>query len=225
MGAMKSVKAKQELVVPDEVVPRAKAGRLEASALAKVQEAKQLKVTNAASYEDAAAFCLGLKEGEKAIEELYADPVKKAHELHKALTGARKKLLEPLQEARSIVQGKMGTWSLEQQRKAQEEAQREAEEQRKLELKQAKKEGDRELVKELQAAPVVAAPVVNAVPKVEGVVTRKVWRYEVVKESEIPRQFMEPNLAKIKEHVLTWGEEKPIPGVRVWEEVQNYVRS
>lgn len=51
-----------------------------------------------------------------------------------------------------------------------------------------------------------------------GVQYREAWRFEVVDESVIPREFMSPDTAKIGATVRLLKDKTDIPGVRVWSE-------
>jgi hypothetical protein len=207
-----------------EVIDAKKRSRVEKQALAKLEEAKKIKVKNDATYKDAADFALSIKSHETAVAELFDDHVKRAHELHKGLTSARKAILDPLAEARRLVQSEMGKYGLEQRRLALEQAERDAKAQREAEIKQAQKDGDKKELRELKAAPIVPLPVAVATPKVQGVVNREVWRYEIIDQAKIPARFWVLDAVALQREVTATKGETSIPGIRVFKEAQTQIR-
>ena len=71
-------------------------------------------------------------------------------------------------------------------------------------------------------------PVTTAAPppvKIRGVSTRKVWRWEIENEAEIPREYLCADRERITARVKTFGAESGIPGIRVWIEEEVSSRS
>lgn len=206
-----------------------KVSRIEKNAIARRDEAKALKVNSVASYNAAAEFALTLKEAEKSVGELYDEHCKKAHDLHKGLTSARKKLLDPIVEARKIVESLMSAWDKEQRRIATEKAQKEAEATRAEEIKAAAKLKDKELVKELKAAPVVVDPVMisSKTPVVRGVVSKTVikWRLKIAGDiNKVPRKFLCVDERLVNDYVKAHGLETDIEGIEVYSDTQTQIR-
>lgn len=194
-----------------------KTSRMEKANQERLVTANEYKVEDADGYALAAAFALQLKEAERTVGDLFDEHVKKAHELHKGLTGSRKKLLDPLIEARRIVERKMSNWTLEQQRIEREKAEKE----RQKEIKQAVKVGDKELVKDLKEQELEIAPVA---PKVTGIVTKTVTKFRIVNELKVPRTFLCVDESKIKAHIDKHGSSAQIEGVEIYEDVQTQIR-
>lgn len=71
-----------------------------------------------------------------------------------------------------------------------------------------------------QAARVQTPTVVAATPKASGIAYRDVYKWQVIDESLLPREFMSPDLAKIRQRVELSKGECEIPGVKVWTEKQ-----
>lgn len=74
---------------------------------------------------------------------------------------------------------------------------------------------------ETQAATVVAPIIQREPPKVVGLATREVWRFEIVDASKINAAFLMPDEQKIRKQVAALkGDAAAIigPGVRIWSE-------
>lgn len=71
---------------------------------------------------------------------------------------------------------------------------------------------------ESRADDTMAAPVASMAPKVKGVSTRKVWRFEITDKSLVPEQYKTIDEKKIGGVVKALKEDADIPGVRVYSE-------
>ena len=118
----------------------------------------------------------------------------------------------------------------ELRKQAEEQAQKDAEERRLTEAVAAEAAGDAAKAEELLEAPVVAEPVVEPVtpfipvlsaPKVEGagaMVT--VWKFEIVDQALIPREYLSVNESAIGKVVQALKGGANIPGVRVYSTLE-----
>jgi hypothetical protein len=59
----------------------------------------------------------------------------------------------------------------------------------------------------------------------QGLQLRAVFRCRVVNPAMLPREFLMPDEAKIREHVARYGKQHPIPGVEVSEDTQVIARA
>ena len=64
----------------------------------------------------------------------------------------------------------------------------------------------------------VAPVVASKVEAVAGVSVKKVWKYEIVDEKLIPREYLIPDTVKIGKMVRAGGDTLQIPGVRIYAE-------
>ena len=168
--------------------------------------------------------------------------IEKAYELHRHLTSQEKRLLAPLQEAEKAIKTKVGNFLAAEEAKRQEEQRKvtaiaEAAERKRKEALEAQAKAHEaagrtekaEERRQLAAETFVPAPIIESkVQKQEGVAAVQTWKFEVVDEMLIPREYLvvdEPGIGKIvrafknKEKV-----EKMIPGIRVWAETDVRVR-
>jgi len=58
----------------------------------------------------------------------------------------------------------------------------------------------------------------NSFPEADGIQYRSVWKYEITDASQIPREFLSPDLKLIGAHVTHRKGAAVIPGVRVYED-------
>lgn len=87
-------------------------------------------------------------------------------------------------------------------------------------VKVEEKSADKIETLQLREAMVVAPVVEREAPKVAGVSTREVWRFEVLDAAQVPRQYLAVDEAKIRKVVQALKADAQIPGVRVWSERQ-----
>lgn len=169
----------------------------------------------------------------KEVDERFDKPIKDAHATHKSILALKKDITTPLIQSEAIYKRKMGDYRMEQEHKAREEADRlrkiEQEKAEAAKIEQAAKlesEGHNEEAQRVIESPVIVqAPIVRVPPKVEGVSTRKVWKYRIVDEIMIPRQFMEPDLKAIGSFARSMGAKAKIEGVEFYEDTSVAVRA
>lgn len=73
---------------------------------------------------------------------------------------------------------------------------------------------------QLREAQVVAPVIQREPPKVSGVATREVWKFEITDPTQVPRQFLMVDESKIRRVVQAMKGDASIPGVRVYAERQ-----
>ena len=210
---------------------------LESKALAWPDQARALKVVDTATYTEAGEMLRGIKALRNEIAESCDPVISAAHKAHKVAVEQKKTLEAPLVTAETVLKGAMGRYVESEQRKAREEAARLAAEQRRIDEERRLAEAvDLEAAGEMEAAaklieePVVSLPppvVRSAVPKLAGVSTRDVWRFEVtdlaalvkaVAEGRASIGLLAANETAIGGMVRSLKGAAAIPGVRVWEE-------
>jgi len=72
----------------------------------------------------------------------------------------------------------------------------------------------------LRAATTVAPVIVRDTPKVAGVSTREVWKFEITDAAQIPREYLVVDEARIRKVVQALKGDAKISGVRVYPERQ-----
>jgi hypothetical protein len=99
----------------------------------------------------------------------------------------------------------------------------EAEKARAEQAKAAKLAEERRL--QAEEVRVVAPVLAPTVEKTSGISGRKNWKFEIVDEALIPRKYLQPNLVQIGKEVRAVGENLSIPGVRIYEDEKETVRT
>jgi vacuolar-type H+-ATPase subunit H len=168
------------------------------------------------------------------IEATFDPQITQAHNLHRSLLAEKKKFTDPLTLAERVVKMAVGRFYDEQDRRreaAEKERRRiEAEALAKakaLEDKaaKAKTEVEREkildqAVEVLQVADQKGGDITAAAvaPKAQGLTITDNWKFEVINESEIPREYLMPDLVKIGRVVKALKGSAQIAGVRTYSE-------
>ena len=136
-----------------------------------------------------------------------------------------KKPIEILEQIKRNISLCMSAFQSEQQRKARAEEERLRKlaevEARELERRAGKVKSEEKREQLLQQAeetknitPVVAVEV----PKVQGVATRTNWKYEIINEKLIPRNFLKVDEVKLGQVVRATKGTLQIPGVKIYSE-------
>ena len=189
--------------------------------------ANSLKVETSEHYTAAGAMYTNLHQLEKDIHERTDPVVKAAHEAHKEAKALQNGLLQPVSEAKKSVKQKMLTYESEQEKirrdeeaRLQEIARQEAEENTLRAAEAAEAAGDSEVAEAIISEPVMAAPVVlpKSTPKVDGFVSRTVWKFRIVNEALVPNEYKMIDEKKLGGVVRSMKNGINIPGVEIYSE-------
>jgi len=194
-----------------------------------VSQAQQMTVASVEDYEMAGAFLQLIAKRRKQIEEVFDPIVAKAHAAWKEACNQRTKLLDPLEEAKKCVNEKLRVFDAEQDRRRRQEEARLSEEAKKKRDEDALKEaqaleasGEKELADVvMQMASEAPAPVVvlpSSTPKMSEMQARFNWKFRIVNESLIPREFLSPDEKKIGAVVRSLKAMAKIPGIEIYSE-------
>lgn len=150
-------------------------------------------------------------------------------ELTKPLDDVKDKIMDKyrpavtaLESACRLLDGAITKYLDDQEQKRQEQQRKldeEAEKKRKAaEIKAAEwadKGNDKKAEEWAEKAETTIAPVVAAAPKINGIITRDDWDFEIVNSTIVPRQFMIPDEKAIRVYVKATKGKSPIEGVRI----------
>ena len=191
-------------------------------------KANSFTITTDDQYVEAMSFAKFIKESIKKVEKAFDPIIKQAHKTWKAAIAQKGQYIAPREAALKILDSKGRAFRIEQekirqeeQRKAQELANKEAERQRKL-AEKAQARGDEKKAQEFTAkAEEVAAitPVIaSKVSKIEGVAIRKIWKFRIVDDRLLPREWLTPDMNKIGATVRATKGTLRIPGIEIYQE-------
>lgn len=209
------------------------AEQLEQKALSLPEQAKAVRITDSVSYSQAAELLKGIVAVRKEITEHHAPLKLKAHEAHKAICDAEKKLLEPIATAEQTIKAAIGGYDM-QQRRLQEQAEREARE--KFEAEQAEmieaaaveaesQGASAEEVKAIIEQPLIIPRLARRVEtKPAGISTSYTYSAQVVNMRELCRAIADgkaastlltPNATALNQLARAMEEQFNIPGCRI----------
>ena len=200
------------------------------------QQAHALKIVSTDDYELACTFLQLIARRKLQVGETFDPIVGKALAAHREAVAQRKKFLDPLLQAESITKGKIAAYraDVERQRRAEERklqaaAIAQAQADAAAQAEQLRTAGEPELAEiTIQEATSAPAPVVvleSSISKQEGISGRKTWKYRIVDESLIPREFLSPDPVKIGAVVRSQKALTRIPGLEVYFEDSVAVRA
>lgn len=221
---------KDETVVnslPDKIEPRMPDEKLDLRAVAMVERATAFVCASPDDYkvgDRVVSECASLVKRIKEIHDPICDATNKAH---KAATGGRKKLIDPINQASKIIDDKLGNFKMkhdrqvaEEQRLLEEEARKEQEDHALTQAAQMEKEG---LSKEVIEAVLETAndPVRVAAPLTPALTSNNSrtidWDIEIVDKVLVPWRYMNVNEAAIRAAVRAAKGDIKISGVKVIE--------
>lgn len=177
-------------------------------------------MVDAATYAEAGAMVVRLREMEQTVHR-ECDPLcESAHRAHKQAVAFRSKLLEPLAHAATALKRQMMRWEASEKERARQESLRLEQEQwaaeQELRAAEAAAAGDEQAVSEIESLPPPPPPVVIPdIPRVVGVRFRTIWEPDVVDVDLVPRQYMMPDMAKLRKVAAALKGDTNIPGVVV----------
>lgn len=201
-------------------------------------EAQMLMVRDPSSLAIATTMLLEAKAAAKEVMEKRDFFVKPLKDHVKQIEALFKPLIDTLSQADATLRSKVLEYRVVEQRKADElraEAERRAtiaaEEAARLAEKAASLTGKRAAAAQFKSdakqdeanvaalAMLAAQGPARVMPSIDGqVATRRVWRFEVEDESQVPREYLVVNESEIREAVRNGVRE--IPGVRIFSQEQ-----
>lgn len=191
-----------------------------------VDQATKLQLANTEDYEASTGFLKMLDEALTVADGLFDDNIKNWFAGHKAAVLQKKTFVLPFERAMQIVKAKRIEYrSIAEARRQQQEReirdqqaklqQQQLEEQAKT-LEQAGDKQAAEAVREYaEAAPAPIVVLPKEVPK-GGTAIRKHWKFRIIDEALIPRQYLIPDEKAIGAHGRSLEDKASIAGVEFY---------
>lgn len=186
-----------------------------------------VKITDNETYLVFTDELKNIKSRLKVIDDRLDKPREKARAAWQEWVDLIKELKKPLLEKEEFYKKEIAAYAREQERirKAEEDrlraiAQKEEEERQLAAAVAAEQSGNKEEAEAIIEAPIQAAPVIveRTVPKVAGISMRENWKFRIVDEKKIPREFLKVDEVKIGGYVRSMKSAGNIPGVEIYNE-------
>ncbi len=189
-------------------------------------------IETAQKYRDSAADLSFIKKKAKELDEARRELTVPLDESKKKIIALFKKPLDFLKAAEVSVKKAQVGWHIDQEEKRRTEEARLAkiqrEEAERLKAKAEKEaaraeslktEKGKDAAKAKAAATAAVVPTVESkVEKIPGISTRTSWKFRIVKEADIPREYMIPDEVYIGQIVRAGKGKKQIPGIEIYSE-------
>ncbi len=209
-------------------------GEVRAQALELVGQSRAIAIMDQKTYDLAVDDRGRLKSLVEQIEERFAEPIRKAHEAHKAVLALRNELRSPVEAALQERNKQLVAWTeeLEDRRRLEEErlleeARKAAEKLRQREIKVLKRKGyDEESIQAVADAPlrVASIEVGEQYQKSDAITDGVTWSCEVVdklafikwvaKNARVAHQYLEVDQAEVNRLAKSQQSLLDIPGLR-----------
>ena len=160
------------------------------------ERAGALVIDSEWAMEEAGEMLSGINALLKEADRVFDPITTAAHQAHKVAVAAKKDVIDPLKEAKRMVNGSVAAYQdrIEAARKKEEQrlqaiADKEAEEQRLRDAIELEEAGEPEAAEMVMEAPSAPAPVIKLPPqpKVKGMSTRILWKARVTNKQELVR--------------------------------------
>jgi len=170
----------------------------------------EIKVIDSESLQRAVVMIQEIKRAKEKVEEtrkFFVDPLRKQIS---EINAKFKPYIDALDAAETLIKDEIIIYKEEERLK------------RELELEKLRKQQELNYRKEVKKAekrglvpPPPPAPIEIVQPKVDGLTMKKVWDFEIIDETKIPREYLTPDLVKIRK-VIQAGV-RNIEGLRIFE--------
>jgi len=204
---------KQNSVVPAEVVALVeKSDRF-------VAQAEEFKVADAPAYQQAGNWLKQIKSKTKELDDLRKSMTKPLDDSKKAIMAFFKPPMERLSTAEvSIKRGMVAYAQIEEKKRVEAEEKLRKEQEKLLEKADIAAAAGKEKRAEKfeEKAEMMVTTVQSTVQKVAGIQFRKVWRYNIINEKLIPREYLMVDEKKLGELARTEKENANVPGVEFY---------
>lgn len=197
--------------------------------------AEEVAIADQATYDRAAELIKAIAALKKEVVAHHKDPKEKTRAAWKAVVDAEKRMLEPLAKADLVIRGKLGRWLRDQEVIRRKEEARRLEEARKREEElrintaiEAEKIGaSAETTEEIlsRQMPVTVEKTPESFTQAKGISSRKTWKWKVVDENKVPKEYWVLNEKAIGAAVKSLGGKTNIAGIEVYEDFGVSVRT
>jgi hypothetical protein len=194
---------------------------VKATAQAVLASVKEMSVTNEAEAQAATLKRNEISSVLKMVEDRRKDLVKPLDDAKKEKQAEAKGISDPLEKAKADLFAKVSKWQTEQRMIAEAAARKEREEaEARLAATMADDEATIEDVERVEAHVELAAKVVKLSKSLAPMKTRETWKFEIIDEKAVPREYLMVDTVKLGQAVRR--AENPLrelAGVNIFSEV------
>lgn len=186
-----------------------------------------LRVVDTATYTEAGQILVLHKDMSKKIVEYFKPLKAKSYDAWKAICTAENEELGKLQPGMAHLSMEMTAYNQEQEKvrvaeeeRLRREALKREEDERLQAAVEAEREGNAAEAKAILEEPIFVPPpiVPKAVPKVNGLAQRTIWKFKIVNANLIPREYLVADEVKIGAVVRALKEKTNIRGIEAYPE-------
>jgi hypothetical protein len=188
-------------------------------ALIVVEESKALVIGNDDDRAKAQEIWKILTERKKSIEGAYDDLISSAHAHWKSVLAKKDSFYKPVENEAKFLKLRIGEYDemkkkerLAEESRLRQEAIESEKERRWIEAENAPEDEREAILNE----PINIAPVIIPDETPKGIVFRTLYDFEIVDAEKIPREFLMPDLVKIRKIVTALKDETRIEGIKVF---------
>ena len=189
-----------------------------------IARAEAITITSREEYAAADAFCVGLKELERKVDEAYDEHIDDAYKAHKSLVAKKKTYAQPIEAARRIIKTKLIEWQeIEEKKRLEDEAalraqaRKRADDEALARAQEAQDEGQHEkadaIISEPAELPAIVIP--KDLPKTSTTIQTR-WDYRVTDMAAVPREFLMLDTVKLGQVVRAMKGETRIAGIEAY---------
>ena len=202
-----------------------------------VVAAREMKITKPEDLQTASNFLVACNSRIGKINELFDKHIQKANGVWKGLIADKNTHLNPVEDAKRMVNAVCSTYNNEQARIAAKvkadavaEARKQADEQKETEADQVESEGfkaEADIIRKEERPVIVPAASIPEPAKPKGMVTRNNWKIKVVNLGELIKgapAYVMANQKALNVVVKALKEGCKIPGCTVWNEPSTHQR-
>ena len=202
-----------------------------------ITQAQAIAIADEKSLMEASDALTSIKALLKEIDAFFDGNINRLHKAHREALAQKKAFTTAPLEAERGLKLRIREYLDEQERirrEAEEKAQQEeqarieaakrAEEERLVAALKAEEAGDSAKAEEIlneappEFKPLPPAPVGPVMPKISGMSTSTIWKFDIVDPAKIPSEFMVPNFTKIGQVIRATKGTLQIPGIRIYSE-------
>lgn len=191
-----------------------------------IERSRSIEIKNTDTLKVAVELSGNAKKLIKKYDNVFDPLIAQAKKTVKDIQEEKNKLVDPLEKIIDFLKGKMQIYNNEQERKRAEEAARlyieaykRQDEERLREAVRLEREGKKEEAEEvLNEKPQPVNIIIQSEEKIDGLYFVEEWKFKIIDETKIPREYLIPDVVKIGKMVRAMRRLTSIEGIEIYSE-------